>query len=170
VAQAQNRLADARPLLERAQAIYEKVGGPESPNAIDTALNEAELLKGEKKYAEAEAIALHELPLAEKAFGADHVHVGMLLINLGSYESDLGKHAESLLAVQRALPIFENKLGKDHIYTTYALAGIGEQLLELHKPAEARPYLERALASGGAHDMDPADVAELEAALEKSHR
>ena len=125
--------------------ISEKVGGPESPDVVDTYLNEATVLKQQKKLPEAVALEEKMLPIAEKAYGADHPHVAMLLVNLGLHEEELDKHKEAIVAFDQAQPMLEKKFGKDHVYVSYVLLGNGEALVGLQHYDEGIALFQRGL-------------------------
>ncbi len=69
---AQGDLAGARPLHERALAIFEKALGPEHPDTARSLNNLASLLHGEGDLAAAQPLCERALAIFEKALGPGH--------------------------------------------------------------------------------------------------
>jgi hypothetical protein len=64
----------ARPLLERALAIREKVLGPEHPDTAGSLSNLAALLRSQGDVASARLLEERALEIYEKALGPEHPH------------------------------------------------------------------------------------------------
>jgi tetratricopeptide (TPR) repeat protein len=68
----QGDLAGARPLFERALAIYEKALGPEHPHTAGSLNNLAGLLQDQGDLARARPLFERALAIREKALGPEH--------------------------------------------------------------------------------------------------
>jgi tetratricopeptide (TPR) repeat protein len=80
----QGDLAGARPLLERALAIYEKALGAEHPDTATSLNNLAGLLKTQGDLAGARPLYERALAIYEKALGAEHPATATVRNNLAS--------------------------------------------------------------------------------------
>ena len=76
------RLAEARPLAERALAIDEAAYGPDHPDVATVLNNLAHILQDLGQLAEARPLAERALAIAEAAYGPDHPDVAIRLSNL----------------------------------------------------------------------------------------
>ena len=76
------RLAEARPLAERALAIDEAAYGPDHPAVAIRLSNLALILKDLGQLAEARPLAERALAITEAAYGPDHPTVAILRANL----------------------------------------------------------------------------------------
>jgi tetratricopeptide (TPR) repeat protein len=99
------RLADARPLLERALAIDEAVYGPDHPTV---ALNNlALILRNLGQPQAARPVQERALAIAEAAYGPDHPDVATRLNNLAQILQDLGQPGTAQQLQERAQAIAE---------------------------------------------------------------
>ena len=88
---AQGDLARARPLHERALAIYEKVLGPEHPDTATGLNNLAGLLEAQGDLTRARPLYERALAIYEKVLGAEHPNTAASLNNLAKLTSGPGR-------------------------------------------------------------------------------
>src|ERR1700677_672409 len=77
------RLAEARPLAERALAIDEAAYGPDHPAAAADLNNLAQILQALGLTAEARPLTERAVTITEAAYGPDHPNLAICLSNLG---------------------------------------------------------------------------------------
>jgi tetratricopeptide (TPR) repeat protein len=112
--QVQARLAEARPLAERAVAITEAAHGPNHP-AVGTRLSNLALIwKDLGQPAKARPLAERALAITEATHGPNHPTVGTQLNNLATIWKDLGQPETARPLAERALAITEAAHGPDH--------------------------------------------------------
>jgi tetratricopeptide (TPR) repeat protein len=85
------RLAEARPLAERALTITEAAYGPDHPTVAIRLNNLAIILQDLGQAAEARPLAERVLTIDEAAYGPDHPDVAIRLSNLAMILKDLGQ-------------------------------------------------------------------------------
>lgn len=141
----QGALAEARPLVERALAIYEKQLGPEHPDTAASLNNLARLLHDLGALAEAHPLFLRALAIYEKQLGPEHPDTATILNNLAGLLHEQGAQSEARPLYERALAIREQQLGPEHPATAASLGNLAALLHAQGALAEARPLLERAL-------------------------
>jgi tetratricopeptide (TPR) repeat protein len=115
------RYAAARPLLERALAVYEKVGGAEHPDTATCLTNLARLLQAEGDFVAARPLYQRGLAIREKVLGPEHPHTSQSLNNLATVLHSEGDLAAAQPLYQRALAIDEKVLGAEHPDTATGL-------------------------------------------------
>jgi tetratricopeptide (TPR) repeat protein len=106
--------AAARPLLERALAIYERALGPDHPDTAQSLNNLAMLLGDQGELAAASPLLERAVAISERALGPDHPNTATGLTNLASLLGDQGELAAARPLLERALAIRERVLGPDH--------------------------------------------------------
>jgi tetratricopeptide (TPR) repeat protein len=121
---AQGDLTAARPLVERALAIKEKVLGPENPNTAQSLNNLASLL--EKQSDLVGALPLHERAPAirERVLGPEHPDTATSLDHLARLFQAQGDLAGARPYYERALAIREKVLGQEHPDTNRVRAAV----------------------------------------------
>ena len=117
--------AAARPSLEKALAIREKVLGPDHPDTATSLNNLGYLLQAQGQLAEAQPYYARALAIWEKVLGPDHPNTATSLNNLGYLLQAQGKLAEAQPYYARALAIWEKVLGPDHPDTATSLNNLG---------------------------------------------
>ena len=108
------RLAEARPLAERALAITEAAHGPDHPDVGVWLNNLALIWKDLGQPEKARPLAERALAIGEAAYGPDHPAVGTRLNNLAAIWQDLGQPEQARPLAERALAIGEAAHGPDH--------------------------------------------------------
>jgi tetratricopeptide (TPR) repeat protein/transcriptional regulator with XRE-family HTH domain len=139
-------LRAARPWYERAQAVGERVLGPDHP---DTALylnNLGLLLWDQGDLASAGLILQRALAIRERVVGPDHPDTARCLNNLGMLRWTQGELVASRALYERALDIRERVLGPDHHDTAESLHNLAGLLYVQGDLTAATLLLERALA------------------------
>jgi Tfp pilus assembly protein PilF len=138
--------AGARPHLERALAIFERVLGSDHPDTAASLNNLGYLLWARGDYAGARPYLERALAIQEATLGPDHPDTATSLNNLGLLLKTMGDYAGARPFLERALAIYEQALGPDHPLIATSLNNLGELLRAMGDDAGARPYFERALA------------------------
>jgi tetratricopeptide (TPR) repeat protein len=92
--------AGARPLYERALAIYEKIRGPEHPSTARTLSHVARLLRDQGDLAAARPLYERAQAIREKSLGPEHPDTATSLTDLALLLRDQGD-----LAAARPLPV-----------------------------------------------------------------
>jgi CHAT domain-containing protein/tetratricopeptide (TPR) repeat protein len=136
-----NDVARARPLFERALAIWEADQGQDAP-VVATALNNlAMLLDVEGRYAEARPLMYRVVAIREAALGVGHPDVTSALNNLALTEESLGNPIAARRLWERALRDAEE--GSE---TAAALNNLAGLLSSQGDADEAQRLYERALS------------------------
>ncbi len=98
------------------------------------------------KYAEALPFAQRSLAVAEKAFGRNHVSVGVSLSNLATLYRQMNRYADAEPIYKRALAIREKALGPDHPDVALLLSSLADIYQYQGRYDAAEPLYGRALA------------------------
>ena len=138
--------SDARPLFERALAIFEKALGPEHPDTAAKLSNLANLLWAQGDFAGARPLCERALAISEKALGPEHPDTATILTGLASLLKAQGDLAGARPLLEQALAIYEKALGPEHPLTATSLSNLANLLWAQGDLAGARPLCERALA------------------------
>jgi tetratricopeptide (TPR) repeat protein len=136
----------ARPLLERALAIDEKVRGPEHPATATGLNNLASLLQDQGDFAGARPLFERALAIDEKVQGPEHSATATHLNNLATLLHTQGDLAMARPLFERVLAIRETACGHEHPDTAQSLNNLARLLHDQGDPPAARPLFERALA------------------------
>ena len=155
---AQNRDADAEPLMQRALAIYQKALQPDQI-AIGVMLNNlAELYRVRGRYLEAEPFYSRAVSIFERALGPDHPDVGTTLNNLAALhfaQQDWGK-AVTYLRRGTGVTVGRMRRGADAI----GRAPTGKAVSEAARESLAFSVLVKAAHRlAGAGNADAAELA-----------
>jgi len=146
------RLAEARPLFERALAIDETAYGPDHPQVAIRLSTLALTLRDLGEPGNARPLFERALAIDETAYGPDHPKVAIRLNNLALTLRDLGEPGNVRSLLERALTIDEASYGPDHPTVALGLNNLAWILRNLGEPDKARPLEERAAAIK--HKMD----------------
>ena len=138
--------AAARPLKERALAIYEQVLGPEHPDTATSLNNLALLLEAQGDLAGAQPLFERALAIDEKVLGPEHPDTATPLSNLALLLKAQGDLPRAWPLIERALAIREKVFGPEHPDTATSFDNLASLLQAQGDFAEARPLYERALA------------------------
>jgi tetratricopeptide (TPR) repeat protein len=144
--QVRGELAAARPLLERALEIRERVLGPDHPYTAASLNNLALLLQDQGELAAARPLLERTLAIRDRVLGPDHPDTASSLNNLAGLLQDQGELAAARPLYERALDIRERVLGPDRPDTASSLNNLAGLLQDQDELAVAQPLLERALA------------------------
>jgi tetratricopeptide (TPR) repeat protein len=144
-------VAGARPLLERALGIIERLLGSQRDERVSslmatTANNLALLRRDQGDLPGARVLFERALAIEEEIHGSEHRDTITTVNNLAALlhaEGDLEK-AQTLC--ERALAFYEKVLGSEHPYTSFSLNNLASMLYERGDFESARPLYERALA------------------------
>jgi tetratricopeptide (TPR) repeat protein len=146
--QAKAQWAAAEPLLRRAVAIYEKIGGLNHVYLPSSLSNLAELLRVTNRLNEGEQLLRRALAILEKSSPPDDPLVTICLSNLGLLLRDTNRMNEAEPLQRRALAIEEKRLGPDHPKIAHRLNNLAQLLQAMKRPDQAEPLLRRALTIG----------------------
>jgi tetratricopeptide (TPR) repeat protein len=137
----------ARPYLERAVVIHQKVCGLEH-EATAGSLNALGVLhRSSGEYLKALSCYEKALKIREAVLGLENPEAAQSLNDIGVVLHDLGDPAGARAYHERALAIREKVLGLEHPDTVISLNNLGVLLQsEGDDPARVRAYYERALA------------------------
>ena len=117
-------LAGARPYLERALAIRERVLGPEHPDTALSLNNLGDLLQAQGDLAGARPYTERALAIRERVLGPEHPNTAQSLNNLGVLCYYEGDRAAAAGYIRRALAIWARVLGPNHPQTAQARADL----------------------------------------------
>ena len=112
--QAMGDPAGARPYLERALAIWERVLGPDHPDTASSLNNLGSLLREMGDPAGARPYLERALAIRERVLGPDHPDTAQSLNNLGVLLQAMGDPAGARPYYERALAILERVFGPNH--------------------------------------------------------
>ncbi|CAM9829498.1 unnamed protein product [Ectocarpus sp. 12 AP-2014] len=137
------KLAEADPLYDRCQAIYEKVVGPEHPSVAATLHSRADLLAEQGKFAEAEPLYDRCQAIYEKVLGPDHPSVAVALQSRAGLLAEQGKFAEAEALHDRCQVFNEKVLGPEHPSVAATLHSRAGLMVKQGKFAEAEALSDR---------------------------
>ncbi len=135
----------ARPLMERALEIRERVLGPNHPDTALSLNGMAELLQVQGELTAARPLYERALEIRERVLGPRHPDTASSLGGLAWLLMDQGDLVSARPLMERALGINERMLGPDDPNTAASLGRLADLLAIQGQPAAARPLLERAL-------------------------
>jgi tetratricopeptide (TPR) repeat protein len=138
--------AQARPLLERALIIRERVLGAEHPLTAASLNKLAGLLYAQGDYTGARPLIERAMRITEKVLGAEHPETATSLNNLAALRQDYGDYEQARPLYERALAIREKALGAENPSTAQILNNLGGLLYTQGDYEGARALYERALA------------------------
>jgi tetratricopeptide (TPR) repeat protein len=142
----QSKYSEAKLLVERSLAIWEKVQGTDHPNVAAELSNLANIHESRGNHSEAEMLHKRVIAIWEKALGSDHPNVGHSLSNLGTLYKGQGKYAEAEPLYLRAIAIHEKALGPEHAFVAGNLTALAKVYADQAKFSQAEPLYQRALA------------------------
>ena len=137
---------EAEPLYQQAQAIQEKVLGPNHPDLATTLNNLARLYAAQGRYTEAEPLYQQTLGITEKALGLDHPDLAITLDNLAQVYTVQGRYAEAEPLYKQAQAIKEKALGLDHPSLATTLNNLAHLYTAQGRYAKAEPLYQQAQA------------------------
>ena len=105
--------AEAAPLYERAQAVYEKALGPDHVEVADRLRQRAWALRAVGSHAEAKALYARALAIYEKQLGAEHPSVAATLADLAAVYEAMGSAAAARPLAERAHRIRDGRPAVD---------------------------------------------------------
>ena len=139
--------------LSRAGELYKKANanaaGTADPDHLvwlaNNSRNYAQLLRGQRSYAEAEAQARAALAIDEQLHGAEHGDVASSLVQLGESLLALRRLGEAETALRRSVPMCEKYIGKITNKTAGAWFALGTVLEQRGGIEEADDAMRRAV-------------------------
>jgi CHAT domain-containing protein/Tfp pilus assembly protein PilF len=140
------KYADAIPLIQRALAIQEKVGGPDDLEVASLLDDLAGLYEDQGRYAEAAPLYRRSLAIREKVLGPDHPDTAIELNNLANLYLDQGRYTDAEPLLKRSLAIREKVLGPDHHDVAPALSNLAALYRNEGRYVDAEPLYKRSLA------------------------
>ncbi len=143
---ARAQFTEAKPVLERALAIRERLLGPNHLHTATSMNNLGFLLQSQGDLTGARPYYERSLAITERVLGPNHPDTATSLNNFGSLLRASGDLVAARPYYERSLAIRERMLGSDHPETAESLNNLGFLLQAQGDLTGARPYLERALA------------------------
>ncbi len=140
------RLKEAKPLLDRALSIGERVLGLDHPAVARTMHNLGVHEIYYARYEEAQPRLQQALAIRERALGPEHPDVASTLNVLANTYWHLGRYADAQPLYERALAIWERALGPHSPYVATGFNNLASVLSRRGRLAEALEMNERALA------------------------
>jgi tetratricopeptide (TPR) repeat protein len=137
--------AQARPLLERALAIQQRLPGPRSVEAALTLRALAGALEVEGRFTDARAFYEQALAIQEELPGPEALELAQTLNNFAVLLRTVGEFDRSLAQRVRCLEIRERALGHDHPQVAWALHNLANLVNEMGDGERARVLYEDAL-------------------------
>lgn len=139
-------LRRARPNLERALAIRERLLDPDDHRVLTTLSSLGSVLEAQKDLQPAREILERALDIAERTLGPDHPDTARILTRLAWTARHQGDLLTARTLLERALHAVEHALEPDDPDTIARLEGLAVLLREYGDFEAARTYGERALA------------------------
>ncbi len=136
----------ARPHLERALTIHERLLGPESTETIEGLHSLGSLLRAQGDLTGARTYLEEALARAERTSGDDHPALATIAGDLGWVLQGQGDPAGARRCLERAVGLLERQQG-EHPETAAARHSLGRLLMEQGDLTDARAWLERALGT-----------------------
>jgi tetratricopeptide (TPR) repeat protein len=136
----------ARPLLEQALKIRERLCKADDPIVADSLGNLGDLYVRLGHYAEAEPLFTRALAIHEKTLGPNNFRVAESLHNLAALYRRQRHYAEAEPLFTRALAIFEEVYGPEHAQVANTLNSLAVLHADQGHYAQAEPLYTRALA------------------------
>ncbi|RPA89183.1 hypothetical protein L873DRAFT_1722996, partial [Choiromyces venosus 120613-1] len=130
------RHGESETMSRRALEGYEKVLGPDHPNALSSVHNLAAVLEDQGKYDESEKMWGRALEAHEKALGQEHDEVYKTLKRLAGLYEKQRKYSQAEEAYERVCTGFSKTLGKQHPTTLECISKLME--LQVTKSAAVR--------------------------------
>lgn len=141
---ADNRLDEARALLQRGLGLVERQCGPAHPLTASVLDSLAGVLYAGHDLSAAEDLYRRALAVSERAFGATHPATAAGLHNLATVLDSLDRHLAAEPLLRRALAIRREVLGNSDADTASTLHNLAGVLTVLGRQAEAEPMLREA--------------------------
>jgi serine/threonine protein kinase/Tfp pilus assembly protein PilF len=138
-------LDKAKPLLERALALYREHLGDDHPHTLIPINSIGELLQEQGKLDEAEPYLREALATRRRVLGNDHPDTLRSISDMGSLLKDQEKFDEAEAHCHEALAKRRRVLGDDHPDTLISINNMGTFLSDQGKNEEAEPYHREAL-------------------------
>ncbi|WNG24810.1 tetratricopeptide repeat protein [Cystobacter fuscus] len=142
----QGEFARALTDCEQAQALLERVRGPQDVSLTDTLSCMGLALNGMGRYAEAAGHYSRALGLVEAVYGLNHPLRAVQLNNVATALRLQGKVAEAVSLHEEALALGERHFGQAHPNTSMLRVNLGDALAKQGRLQEALPHYERALS------------------------
>ncbi len=131
---------------DRAQAIQERVLGPDHPEVAQTLQTAGNLFSRRGEYEEAETRLTRALAIREAALGPTHERVAGTLNDLGILAGRRGEHARAATYLERTLAIREEILPPGHRELAETLGNLGWLYNESAEYPKSIAYSRRALS------------------------
>ena len=151
---------EARPLLEQAVALREKLDGPNQLGVTGGLLDLAGVARRQGSFAQSESLYTRALKIREAALGPNDSAVATVLSGLGGLYFTQGKYAKAESVLTRAIAVREHALGSNAPPLAGPVGTLGAVYWAQQRYADAEPLLQRALAlNERAHGPEDLNVA-----------
>jgi tetratricopeptide (TPR) repeat protein/CHAT domain-containing protein len=118
----------------------------ESVEEVESLNNRVSALYDQGKYAEAVALGIKVLKIAEESLGPEHPTTATSLNNLAVMYKAAGDYAKAVPLSERGLKIREKVLGPEHPFTARSMNNLANLYGEMGQYTNAEPLFQRALA------------------------
>ena len=135
----------ARPLLEQALALRERLRDPDHLGVASGLVDLASVSRRQGSFAHAESLYTRALAIRETALGPDDPQVAAVLNGLGGLLFAQGKYAEAEPVLKRAMRLRERALGPDAPELGSTVGNLGALYWAQGRYADAESLLQRAL-------------------------
>ena len=136
----------ARPLVERALVISERVRGPNDADVAELIMELGEIARARREFAQAESLYTRALAVMEEVLGADHPLTAYAWSRLAQVYATTGRRPQAETLIQRAIGVTEKTLGPDHPQVALCLLVIGNLREDAADYEKAEEVDRRALA------------------------
>jgi tetratricopeptide (TPR) repeat protein len=151
---------EARPLIERALEIRERVLGPNHRDVAAAVHNLGFIHSNKGEYDKAEQLYQRALDIWEKVLGPEHPDVALATNGLANAYTSKGDYAKAEELYLRALNIWDKALGPKHLVSAHPLHNLGAIHYAKGEYAQAESFYQRALAiKEGALEPEHPEVA-----------
>src|SRR5262249_30432362 len=133
----EDKLDEARPVLDRALAIREHLLGPDHPLVGNTLDEVAYLAERQERWDGAEAVYRRQIAIYRAAYHDHHSWIGVAWANFGTMEYHRKHFAEAERCLREALKSYSGTLPADHLNVAIARFKLGRILLKMNRPADA---------------------------------
>jgi hypothetical protein len=129
----QGRYAESEAMCRELRAAQERIPGPDSATAMNTAHLLGNALCLQKKVVDAEVVCREVLSKRREQLGAEHRETLATLLSLGNMCAEQGKLDDALAAYKKVRTIQERVLGAENMSTLTTTHNIGTTLIKQFK-------------------------------------
>ena len=143
--EAQEKYAQAQPLLEKALDERRRLLGDDHPDTAQSCFNAAYMMRSQGKYAQAQPLFERALEIHRRLLGDDHPDTANSYDGLANNLREQGEYARAHPLYEKALAINRRLLSDDDESIGTSYHNLAINLTAQGKFAQAQPLLEKAL-------------------------